>query len=147
MKRSGIITIALLAISMMVFAGNNRVTRDVMQLPEISRTFISTYFSEVEISHIKIQKNLFILKNYDVILTDGTNIEFNKSGEWVEIDGHKAAIPSAVIPTPILSYVQTHFAGREIVSIEKEWREYDITLDNGLELTFDLKGNIKDIDD
>ena len=34
-----------------------------------------------------------------------------------------------------------------VVKIEKEIRDYEIKLDNGLEMTFDLKGNLIDIDD
>ncbi|MEO3257957.1 PepSY-like domain-containing protein, partial [Parabacteroides distasonis] len=36
---------------------------------------------------------------------------------------------------------------RTHLKIEKEIRDYEIKLDNGLEMTFDLKGNLIDIDD
>lgn len=40
-----------------------------------------------------------------------------------------------------------NYSSNKVVKIEKEIRDYEIKLDNGLEMTFDLKGNLIDIDD
>lgn len=128
-------------------ADNEEITRDTSLLPENSRNFISTYFGQADISHIKIEKFLFRVKNYDVILTDGTNVEFDSSGEWQEIDGNKTSIPNALIPKEIQSYLQTSFVGKKVVSIERERGKYDVVLENGLELTFDKQGRLIEIDD
>jgi len=147
MKRISLFIVCLLAMTTYVMADNDRITRDVSELPVESRQFISSHFAQADISHIKIEKNLLGIKNYDVILTDGTNIEFNRSGEWTDIDRNSASIPSALIPTAIMSYVNANFAGKQIISIEKETRECSVKLDNGIELTFNNSGKLIEIDD
>ena len=148
MKRVIVILFCLFLGSSALLADNETITRDVNVLPTYSREFISTYFNQSEISHIKIEKNLIGRKNYDVILTDGTNLEFDQNGDWTEVDSNNhSPVPSAIIPVPILSYIQTNFKGKDIVSIEKEPREVNVKLSNGLELTFNKKGKLIEIDD
>lgn len=147
MKRTCLLITCLLAVATYLMADNDRITRDVSELPVESRRFISAYFAQVDISHIKIEKNLLGIKNYDVILTDGTNIEFDRSGEWTDIDRNNASIPAALVPSDIASYVAANFAGKQIVSIEKEIRGYSVKLDNGIELTFNTNGRLVEIDD
>ena len=48
-------------------------------------------------------------------------------------------------PDQIFLYLDMRY--RDVPKIEKEIRDYEIKLDNGLEMTFDLKGNLIDIDD
>ena len=87
------------------------------------------------------------ISSYDVILTDGTNVEFNHKGEWKEIKRHGLPIPPAIIPEVIQDLIKKNYSSNKVVKIEKEIRDYEIKLDNGLEMTFDLKGNLIDIDD
>ena len=90
---------------------------------------------------------LIRISSYDVILTDGTNVEFNHKGEWKEIKLHGLPIPQAIIPEVIQDLIKKNYSSNKVVKIEKEIRDYEIKLDNGLEMTFDLKGNLIDIDD
>ena len=56
-------------------------------------------------------------------------------------------IPPAIIPEVIQDLNKKNYSSNKVVKIEKEIRDYEIKLDNGLEITFDLKGNLIDIDD
>lgn len=103
--------------------------------------------NDIPVSHIQIEKNLIRISSYDVILTDGTNVEFNHKGEWKEIKRHGLPIPPAIIPEVIQDLIKKNYSSNKVVKIEKEIRDYEIKLDNGLEMTFDLKGNLIDIDD
>ncbi len=147
MKRIGLVVLSMFMSITAILADNDTYTKDVNQLPVASREFISTYFSETAISHIIIEKNLLGIKGYEVILTNGIDIEFDKSGEWTEVDGNHAIIPSGIIPLAIADYVKGNFQGNDIIGIEKETRECSVKLSNGLELTFNKKGNLIDIDD
>ncbi|MDH6358578.1 PepSY-like domain-containing protein [Parabacteroides sp. PF5-9] len=147
MKKISSLVIILFLSVFSAIADNDRITQDVSELPIESREFISTHFTQTEISHIKIEKNLIGIKNYDVILTDGTNIEFNRSGKWTDIDRRKQPIPTVLIPATIAAYVKTNFSDKQITSIERETREWSVKLDNGLELTFNKKGQLIEIDD
>ncbi len=147
MKKIALIIAGIFISLSTMFADNDRYTKDVNQLPAISRQFISTYFNDANISHIVIEKNFFGVKGYEVLLTNGIDIEFNRSGEWKEVDGNHTIIPETIIPLNIASYVKTNFQGNDIITIEKETRECSVKLSNGLELTFNRKGNLIDIDD
>ena len=82
MKRINYLLIVLSLLSVMACAGNDKITSDTNILPVSSRQFISDHFKDIPVSHIQIEKNLIRISSYDVILTDGTNVEFNHKGEW-----------------------------------------------------------------
>ena len=76
MKRINYLLIVLSLLSVMACAGNDKITSDTNILPVSSRQFISDHFKDIPVSHIQIEKNLIRISSYDVILTDGTNVEF-----------------------------------------------------------------------
>lgn len=130
----------------MACADNNKVTKDTGVLPAASRLFISEHFGDIAVSHIQIEKNLVLTDSYDVILTDGTNVEFNRKGEWKEVNRHNLPVPGAIIPETIQNYVRQNYPSAMIVAVDRDFREYEIDLDNGIELKFDLQGNLVDLD-
>ena len=52
-----------------------------------------------------------------------------------------------VVPQQIRDYVAKNFAGRKIVSIDRDKRDWEVKLDNGLDLKFDLQFRLIEIDD
>lgn len=145
MKGLSILAVLLLSLTSL-FACNDKITKDTNVLPELSRRFFSEHFAGIPVSHIQIDKDFLLIDSYDVILTDGTNVEFNRKGEWEEVRRHGAAIPSAIIPDFIRKYVLQHYPSATIVAISRDRRDYEVDLDNRLELKFDLKGNLIEID-
>ena len=85
--------------------------------------------------------------DYKVLLTGGTEIEFDGKGNWEEIDGNKKAIPNTVLPQKITSYVASNYKGQGVEKIEKESWGYQIELLSGLEIEFDNNGKFLRIDD
>lgn len=139
----------LLGIILFAHVGNadNKVyTTDVSALPQNSRQFLTTHFNEIKVAHISIEKNWYGIKDYTVILTDGTEVEFHKNGEWKEVDRRNMAVPSAILIAPITDYVKTNFSENYIVSIEVDNRKYEVKLNNGIELDFDRNGRLKKVD-
>ena len=122
-------------------------TKDVTVLPASSRQFITEHFPNIPVSHIQIEKDFFWVEKYEVILTDGTNIEFSSKGAWKDVKRYNLPVPQSIIPDFIQTYVTQHFPGNTIMSIEKDKKDYEIKLNNGLELTFDLQGRLIEIDD
>lgn len=145
MKGLSILAVLLLSLTSL-FACNDKITKDTNVLPELSRRFLSEHFAGIPVSHIRIDKDFLLIDSYDVILTDGTNVEFNRKGEWEEVRRHGAAIPSAIIPDFIRKYVLQHYLSATIVAISRDRRDYEVDLDNRQELKFDLKGNLIEID-
>lgn len=130
----------------MACADNDKVTNNINELPQVSRTFLSNYFNGNKVSHIKIDKDLFLIDSYDVILTDGTSVEFNRDGEWKEVKSFQQNIPDTLIPAEIKQYVNQNYPSQKIMAVERGKRKVSIDLANGLELEFDLNGNLIDID-
>ena len=147
MKRTGIILIGFALMANMACADNDKVTNNINELPQVSRTFLSNYFNGNKVSHIKIDKDLFLIDSYDVILTDGTSVEFNRDGEWKEVKSFQQNIPDILIPAEIRQYVSQNYPGQKIMTVERGKRKVSVDLANGLELKFDLNGNLIDIDD
>lgn len=127
-------------------ADNDKVTNNINELPQVSRTFLNNYFNGNKVSHIKIDKDLFLVDSYDVILTDGTSVEFNRDGEWKEVKSFQQNIPDTLIPAEIRQYVSQNYPGQKIMTVERGKRKVSVDLANGLELEFDLNGNLIDID-
>ena len=147
MKRIGIILIGLALMTNLACADNDKVTNNINELPQVSRTFLNNYFNGNKVSHIKIDKDLFLIDSYDVILTDGTSVEFNRDGEWKEVKSFQQNIPDTLIPAEIRQYVSQNYPGQKIMTVERGKRKVSVDLANGLELKFDLNGNLIDIDD
>lgn len=75
-KVLSILVLALVAVQF-AFAGDV-ITQDTKQLPLTARNFINQYFSKPHISHIKIESEILQTKKYEVLLTDRTEIDFDK---------------------------------------------------------------------
>lgn len=136
---------ALLATSAPAFAGNDRPIA-VGELPAAAQQFIKTYFSGVEVSFAKVDEGLFD-KDYKVVFVDGSKVEFAKNGEWKDVDCKYGEVPAGIVPQQIVDYVAKHQPGRKIRSIDRDRRDYEVELDNSLDLKFDLRFNLIDIDD
>ena len=115
------------------------------QLPLNAQKLIKTNFSDKTIDYIIADKEL-ISTDYSVKFTDGSEIDFNSEGNWTEIDCKKNAIPSKIVKSSIANYVKEKFPNTHIVKIEKEiFNREEIKLSNGLELEFNSKGELRNI--
>ncbi len=108
--------------------------------------FVTTYFPETTI--------LFTQRDdgeYEVRLSDGTELDFTRKGEWKKIDCEHSSIytsvPEALIPVEIANYVKASFPNESIVKIDKDRRDWEIELSNRLEIKFDKRFNVTEIDD
>lgn len=141
----------LLAIVMAMFVcvavvkADNEVPVTVNELPTTAQTFINTHFKDKKVALAKKETGFFEL-SYDVIFTDGNKLEFDRNGNWKEVNCKYSSVPAAVVPQQISDYVKANYAGINILSIEKDDREYEVRLANRVELTFTLQFQLLDID-
>lgn len=117
----------------------------VNNLPAVSRQVMSKYFASKKVALAKVESGL-VNKNYDVVFTNGDKVEFDRKGAWTEIDCKHSAVPSGLVPSAIKKYVNSHYKGNKIVKIERDSREYNVELSNGIEITFNKKFQVTDID-
>ncbi len=87
----------------------------------------------------------------DVVLNDYTKIEFRRNNEWKKVDCEHSttftAVPATLVPEQITAYVTTNFPNTIIKKLEKNFRSWEIELNNGLELKFNSNFKILEIDD
>lgn len=117
------------------------------QLPSKAQTTIKSHFSDKVISTIFYDNELFD-KDYEVRFEDGSKIDFDKNGDWINIEmKNNGGVPKSVIPSAINAYVSSKHSNNYVVDIDKECREYNVELNNGIDIVFDKNGNFKRYDD
>lgn len=142
MKKSiaALLLICLFSITSIACGEEHPITID--KLPQTAQQFIKTHFATLTVSNIMADHDSF-----DVVFSNGYKVEFDKKGEWEDVDCQRDEVPGAIIPTAIKNYVSTNYGGNIIVEISKDNRKYDVELNNGLDLEFDKSGNFLRIDD
>lgn len=115
------------------------------QLPQAAQQVVSKHFADKKVAMAKVESGL-ISKSYDVVFADGAKLEFDRNGAWTEIDCGLEAVPAALVPSQISSYVNTTYSGAAINKIEKDDGQYEIKLSTGLEITFNKRFQVVDID-
>lgn len=145
MKRIKIFFVCLLAaVAVPTMASDKPIT--VSELPAAAQQFIKTHFAGVEVSYA-IVDNEIMDTDYKVVFTDGRKVEFTKNGEWREVEAKRAPFPMGIVPKSICDYLKSHYPKQKVRQIERQRRGYELTLDNGLELTFDKNYTLVKIDD
>ncbi len=117
------------------------------ELPAPITAFIQQNFPGQAITFA--QKDLEIMGwQYDVVLADGTQIEFDTDRVWDKIKCPMTnPVPAALIPAPIMTYLQGNFPGVMVLKIDKDGSGYEVELANGLELKFNQAGALMEMDD
>ncbi len=108
------------------------------QLPQPAKDFVRKHFNEADVVLVTMDKEVFST-TYDVKLQNGISIDFDKSGRWKEVDGNHLALPAAIIPEKIATFVSSKHTSATIVKIARNKRFYEVELNNDLDLIFDLK--------
>lgn len=146
MKKILALIVCLLAIQLSAEASNDRQI-EFSQLPAQSQQLIKKHFTSQSIALVKMESEFFD-KSYEVIFTNGDKIEFDRKGSWKEIDCKYTQLPLEVIPVQIRNFVSKNYPQTKVSKIEKESRNrYEVELTNGLDLKFDSRFNLIDIDD
>lgn len=148
MKR--ILRILMIAICCMVScnmvanAGNDKPI-SVNALPAKAQTLLSQHFNGQKVMLATIESGV-VSRSYDVVLQNGTKLEFDKKGNLTEIDCKQATVPDQLIPQAIKNYLMANYAGQSVKKIEMNKNEYEVELANGLDLTFNKHFQLIDID-
>lgn len=79
---------------------------------------------------------------YEIALNDGTELEFDMSGEWKEIETRGTAINYEVLPPHIASILKNEFKEMAIKEIERKITYYKIKFYNNFEIIIDFNGTI-----
>lgn len=134
----------ILSCNILASAGNDKPI-SVTTLPIKAQILLTNYFGNQKVALATIESGV-VNKSYDVVLQNGTKLEFNKKGELTEIDCKQGAVPVKLIPLSIKNYLQNNYPGQTVKKLEIKKNEYEVELSNGMDLTFNKHFQLIDID-
>lgn len=138
------VIVALVGFGSMACAGGDRPIK-MDELPKAAQTFLGKYFPNMTPAYITKDSDIFDA-DYAVGFANGDKVDFSKDGTWKDLDCTQSQVPVEVVPAPILKYVVDHYPAVKIKKIERDNKGYEVKLDNRLELTFDRKYRLVEID-
>lgn len=122
--------------------------RDTNNLPQAAKMFLDKNFKHTDVNFVKVEKNFGRVDEYEVVMQDGTEVTFDRNGNWDNIEMPvKKSVPKQIIPAEIARYVVQNYPKQRIISIDKETGGYEVELSNGFDLKFNKAGQFKGIDD
>lgn len=147
--RKRIFSTILLAVGIMLnVAAQETITQDITQLPATARSFVEQYFAQQPVSHIKIDNEMFEQSKYEVVLQDRSEINFDKKGKWIQVDCKRQAVPDALVPDFVKTYLSRNWPSQIITQIERQSRGMiEVELANDISITFNKKGKMVKMDD
>lgn len=123
------------------------------QLPAAAKQFLAQHYPNVYIK--KIERKPIADEDgkvFEVELVGGVEIDFDASGEWIEVDGDERALPVSVVallPETVKQDLKRRFDRATIVTIKKKATGYGVELlhrGDDVEVYYDARGNFLGID-
>lgn len=140
-KLISILAVLVLTMSMAVMADNDRViTFD--KLPQAAQTLLKANFANKVPVAVTADRD-----DYMVIYQSGEKVEFDKKGNWKELNCKTSSVPAALIPAQITNHVNATFPGATIVKIERDRRGYEVKLNNGMDIEYNKQFKVTEIGD
>lgn len=134
----------MMSFNIVANAGNDKPI-NVNELPAKAQTLLSKHFKGQKVMLATIESGV-VSRSYDVVLRNGTKLEFDKKGNLTEIDCKQGFVPSQLIPQPIKNYLKENYRGEAVRKIKLNKKEYEVELTNGIDLTFNKHFQLIDID-
>ena len=145
MKKT-IIAAVMAMLAIVPALARDRYTTDHTQLPAAARQVIAETFGQNKINHIKIDTDMYGT-SYDVVLNNGTELEFDRQGNLTEVDAGRNGVPDKLVPAAICAYVKANYKNAKITSLDISRDHYEVGLAGGLDLRFDKNGRFLGVDD
>lgn len=143
MKILMMVICCMLSCNMAANAGNDKPI-PVNALPAKAQTLLSTHFGKQKVMLATVEG--VVSKSYDVVLKNGTKLEFDKKGNLTEVECKQGTVPYRLIPQAIKNYLKANYPRQTVKKLEIKKNEYEVELANGLELTFNNRFQLVDMD-
>ena len=119
----------------------------ISQLPNTITDFMKTYFPESSIILAEYDEGKydikFITSNESEYLSG--EAEFSKKGDWDKIEFY-LGVPEEILPSEVLTTLRKNFSDSAIVSLERDFNGFEITLLDATEVDISGDGKILDLD-
>ena len=111
------------------------------QLPQAAQTFLKQHFAK--------KVPLVVTADWDdftIRYESGEKIEFDRSGNWKDIECYNSKVPNETVPDQISSYITQNYPGKSIIKLERHRSVYEVKLNNGMEIEFNRNFQVIDVD-
>lgn len=132
MKKIGMI-LGMMVVGIAAFA---KPAVPVDTIPQASKDFIAKNFAERVATYAEAGN-----KSWEVVLDDGTEIEFYATGEWSEIESY-TNIPASVLPEAVAKQIATTAKDEAVVKVAKKRGTYGVKLANKVYLRISENGTL-----
>lgn len=140
------IKVILLLVVMMTMGFQAKADHDQVipfnQMPEAAQAFLKQHFTNKVPLVVTVDWD-----DYTIRYESGEKVEFDKNGNWKEIDCRSSIVPTELIPEEIKTNIASTFPGAMILKIDRNRRGYEVKLNNGLEVEYSPTFQLIDIDD
>ena len=143
MKKIVVLFVSMLVLATTASAGNDKPIQG-SQLPQTAQQFIKKYFGDRKVAFAKEESDF--RKSYEIAFKNGDKIEFDRKGEWTDIDCKYSAVPAGIVPAQIVAYIAENYPDSQVVQIEKDSRSTEVKLDNRMEIKFDKQYRVIEMD-
>ena len=139
MKRTFITAFfAMLLVVFSVSCSSEENEFDYAALPMSAQLFVKQYFAGATYSRVEKEKDNGSWE-YEVLLSDGSKVEFNEKGEWTSVECKYSEMPVGIIPTGIAEDIVKKYPDLKPYKIEKEVGGYEIDIP-GYDLYYNYNG-------
>ncbi|RGJ89521.1 PepSY-like domain-containing protein [Phocaeicola vulgatus] len=107
-------------------------------LPAKAQQFIAQYFPMAECTRAVCDRDSGTTE-YEAWLSDGTELDFDKQGEWTSVDCKFSALPSGILPEVIATDIAARYPESPAYKVEKQPGGYEIDIP-GWELYYNYQG-------
>lgn len=119
---------------------------DASVLPQAAQTILANNF-KAKVSLVKIDKDFGRVSEYEVILTNGSEVKFDREGNWKNVEvSIKNSVPTYFVPKSIADYIKKNHPGQKVIGIEKNRGGYEVEITNGIEIKFNNQGEFRKYD-
>ena len=101
------------------------------QLPQAAQTLLKQHFVGKVPLVVTMDWN-----DYKIVYETGEEIEFDKQGNWKQLDCRTSQVPAALIPEKIKAHINATFPGAAIIDLDRDRRGYEVRLSNGMEVEY-----------
>jgi hypothetical protein len=111
------------------------------QLPQAAQTFLKQNFAK--------KVPLVVTADWDdytVVYESGERVEFDKKGNWKDIECRTSKVPANLVPEQINTYLKKNYPGKSVVKIERHCSVYEVKISNGMEIEFNRNFQVIDVD-
>lgn len=116
------------------------------ELPREAQLFVENHYKGVKVTSTH-RDGKSKYADFDVRLSNGTEIEFDHLGVWKDVDAApRDVIPSGIAPSNVENYVNSAYPGDGINEISRVAVGYEVELVSGLDLVFGSDGAFFGID-